>query len=321
MKKRRKFLARKERSSYLMNKVLILGINGFIGRHFQEYIKKNKLYKKYSFIGTSRKKIDKKRVLSRDITFISLNPLNYSELNKIITAYKFDYIINLIGIFTADSFRKMFDINAGISMNILEIIKKNKLSPKKIVLIGSAAEYGLNIKNPVDEKDQLSPITIYGLTKMFQTKIALFYQQNFGLKINIARPFNILGKGLSPELSIGSFAQQIKKAKNNSTIYTGNLATKRDFIDVDDAIDAIWKILIKGRSGQIYNVSTNKSYQVKDILNILIKKSGKSIKVKVDKNRCKKNDLKNIYGNNNKIKKDLHWQCNNNVYKTVQLMI
>lgn len=292
-----------------MNKVLILGVNGFIGKHFQNYIIKNRLINDFLFTG-----IDKSIEKLIDINYKKADLLDYANFQNIILDELPDYIINLTGIFKADSFNELEDVNVGISRNIFEIILKKCISIKNILLIGSASEYGLNSNLPISENSPLSPINPYGLTKAIQTLYSLFYFNNFAINVNVARTFNLIGKDISSVLSIGSFVKQIKNTDNGDTIYVGNLNTKRDFLNVEDAISAYWKILIRGRKGEIYNVCSGRSYYIKDILNFLIEKSRKKLNISVKNEYTRNNDVSDSFGDNTKLKEDTGWKEKGDIF-------
>jgi GDP-4-dehydro-6-deoxy-D-mannose reductase len=284
-----------------MKKILVLGINGFTGKHFQEYIEKKKLKKKYIFIG-----VDKRNDKSCYVKCIAADLLAKNSIENIILKEKPDYIMNFAGILKAENPFDAIEINAGLSLRILETIAKNGLKVKKILLIGSAAEYGKPEYLPIDEKHRLNPINYYGLSKVIQTKISGYYFNNYKLNICIARTFNLYGRDLPDSISIGAFVKQINAAKNNGKVFAGNLEAKRDFIVTEDAVAAYWKILMNGRSGEIYNVCSGKSIKMKEILNKIIKDSGKCIKIMKNKNILnKKSDVPDIYGSNIKIKEKL----------------
>lgn len=286
-----------------MDKILILGISGFTGTHFQNYIKKRKLFNKYSFIGA-----DKKNNCSAPISFRKIDLLDYEKLKKLIAGERPSFIINLAGTYNQDDLDLIIQINANISRYIFEIIIKEDVSVKKVLLIGSAAEYGHVSHFPISESNRSMPVNHYGLSKSVQTLYANYYFNNFHVNVNVARTFNIIGKNVSPTLSIGAFVNQIKTAKNGDSIYVGNINTKRDFLDIEDVIDAYWRILLHGRVGEIYNVCSGTSHYIKDILDFLIKESGKSLKIIVKDKYVKKHDINDSYGSNSKLIAATHWK-------------
>ena len=285
-----------------MNKVLILGVNGFTGRHFQDYIISKKLYENYSFIG-----VDQKIEQRIDIDYRQTDLVKCENLRNLIEDERPDYIMNFSGIFTAADFKTIFAINSELSRKIFDLIAIHGFPIKNILLIGSAAEYGSNDNLPLKEDSDLCPVSFYGLSKVIQTHYANYYHRNYkNMNVNVARVFNILGSGMSTLLSIPSFLKQIEDAVDGGSIYVGNLSTKRDFLDISDVVDAYWKILIGGERGRIYNLCRGTSVMVKDILDYMIMKSGKKIHVVVEDKHIKANVLKANEFNLNAFTLDLH---------------
>jgi GDP-4-dehydro-6-deoxy-D-mannose reductase len=137
-------------------------------------------------------------------------------------------------------------------------------------LIGSSAEYGLITEedNPVREDHPLNPVSIYGLTKVYQTHLMKFYCQVHDLDIVMARPFNLLGKNISSQLFIGRIYQQIEQYKKGEIekIILGNLDSKRDYITVDEAIKDYETVMNYGTKGEVYNVGSGKTVILSDLL-------------------------------------------------------
>jgi GDP-4-dehydro-6-deoxy-D-mannose reductase len=177
----------------------------------------------------------------------------------------------------------------------------------KIILIGSAAEYGANSILPLTENDTLMPINYYGLSKVLQTEIFNFYHVNYGIKLNLARVFNILGQNMSNSFSIGSFISQIKAANENGIIRVGNLETERDYLYIEDVIRAILDILTKGKDGEIYNVCSGIPTSMEVILKSLIDVSGKKLIIERDPTLLRINDIPVSYGSCEKLMNQTGW--------------
>lgn len=299
-----------------MDKVLILGINGFSGSHFQRHIFQRGLSREYSFIG-----IDVKGKCHPDIVFKKVDLLKHENLEALILDVHPDYIINLAGTFDCIDFDLMLKINANISRNICECVLRHRIPIKKILLIGSAAEYGRAERFPIMDTAPANPVNNYGLTKVIQTIYAEFYFNNFNLNVNVARTFNVIGKNISRALSIGAFIDQIKNAKDGDNIYVGNIDNKRDFLDIDDVIEAYWEILLKGRSGEIYNVCSGVSYSIKDLLNHLIEGAGKRLNIVVRKEYIKRADIMDCYGDNSKLMRDTNWKQKADIWESLVKLI
>jgi GDP-4-dehydro-6-deoxy-D-mannose reductase len=135
---------------------------------------------------------------------------------------------------------------------------------------------------------------------VYQTLLAEHYYRNYALHIVMARTFNILGKELSPELSIGSFMRQIDALPDGGVIKVGNISTSRDFLDIDEVAHRYWNILMKGRPGEIYNVCSGVPRTIRSVLDQLIRESGKKLVVETDPSLLKDKDIALIYGDSTK---------------------
>lgn len=290
-----------------MNKVLIFGINSFSGSHFQKFINKKKLFEKFNFIGVLRRNKNTNININCNISYAIIESLDKQNMKDLLLKYKPEYIINLTGVFCGNKFEDFYEVNTCISRYICEIICEYNIKIKKILLIGSSAEYGRLEGIKIDENMNTEPINFYGLSKLIQTHIAKYYFSNYSLNINIARTFNIIGGGISLKLAVGNFMNQIKNAKNNDTIHVGDLNSKRDYLHIEDVINAYWRILIYGTPGEIYNVCSGTLIDMGELLNILIRASGKIIFIKNNKKLYKDNEVKEILGDNTKVRRDTGW--------------
>jgi GDP-4-dehydro-6-deoxy-D-mannose reductase len=102
----------------------------------------------------------------------------------------------------------------------------------------------------------------------------------------------------------GSIVSQLK---NDPKIKIGNLKSKRDFLDVRDVADALVYIGKRGTSGEVYNVCSGKSISIQDYIELVGKELNIKPIISVDPNRINPNDIKDLVGDNTKIKKELGW--------------
>jgi GDP-4-dehydro-6-deoxy-D-mannose reductase len=116
----------------------------------------------------------------------------------------------------------------------------------------------------------------------------------------VARTFNTLGKGLSKNLSIGSFMAQINATLDGGSIRVGNINISRDFLHIANVVSRYWQLLLKGKSGEIYNICSGAPRTIRSVLEDLIRESGKSLKMEIDPSRFKEGDIDSIYGDSSK---------------------
>lgn len=276
-------------------KAIITGASGFLGTHLAN------------------------RLLSENIELFSLgnnqthrfnhypvgNGLDKRMIDACISRVRPDFIFHLAGTTKQESLMHSFNVNAFFALKILQSLEDHNLDTKTTnVLIGSAAEYGMVNEGdlPITESKILNPIDLYGHSKSAQSKISLSWS-NEKRKLIILRPFNIIGPNMPKHLALGNFVNQISTfGPDGGQLKTGNLYTRRDFIDVRDATEIIWR-LSKNRQayGEIVNLCTGKSTALSKLLEKLIENSGKKVIIETMKNLKRKNDMKDHYGDNDKL--------------------
>lgn len=250
-------------------KILITGANGFTGRHLRE-----RLLKK---LGSE--------FFCTDVQECNLT--NLSQTQELIQRVNPQQIYHLAGSFTNDYSTDYLN-NVVTSKNLLDTILQFQPSCR-LLLIGSAAEYGIPKENPVSEESPLNPTSIYGLTKVFQTQLMQFYVSNFDLDVVMARTFNLLGKGISNRLFVGKVYEQIEQLKKGtiSKISLGSLSSQRDYIAVEKAVEYYERIMKCAPKGGIYNVGSGNSLKIKDLLQIMLCENNLDLSSVVEKKEAK----------------------------------
>jgi GDP-4-dehydro-6-deoxy-D-mannose reductase len=295
-----------------MDKVLILGIGSFTGRHFQGMIAAAELAERFEFVGVDRQET------AAPFRCLVRPGFTYSLIEELLVAERPDYIVNLIGSPLAVNYEELLYVNAGITKDICDALLRLALPVKKLLAIGSAAEYGHPEDLPLTETSSLNPVNDYGLVKVIQSQYCRFYCQVHGLPVTVARTFNILGPGMPANLSIPSFIKQL--IRGEKTLRTGNLDTKRDYLDIADVVRAYWHILLRGDGGEIYNVCSGESVAIRTILDFLIARSGSSPQITIDGTLVKAQDIADSFGANLKLA-DLGWCRERDIYQTLSEML
>jgi len=184
-----------------------------------------------------------------------------------------DQIYHLAGSFT-NTYSRDYAGNVLSTRNLLEAITQLGLTPR-VLIVGSAAEYGRvsAAQNPIRESQPLRPISVYGLTKAMQTTLMRYYVERYRLDIEMARTFNLFGKGISERLFVGHVYRQVEKLHNQeiACIEVGNLDALRDYIDVAEALAYYRLIMAQGISGEIYNVGSGRAVAVSEVLERILK--------------------------------------------------
>lgn len=184
------------------------------------------------------------------------------------------YIISLQGSsFVPDNKQLVESLNSNLIITILFMeqvmasVQEGKISPEKIVLVGSAAEYGRCYLEPISEIYSPHPTSIYGLTKIFLFNTAMYYCEK-GLPVVYTRQFNCTGPYQRADFVIPSICKQIALIEKGQKecISIGDTTQERDFIDVRDAAQAYLILLKRGVAGKVYNVGSGKAVPISEVL-------------------------------------------------------
>jgi nucleoside-diphosphate-sugar epimerase len=284
-------------------KVLITGSLGFSGRHLTEYLgEKNNLHVFTTDIGVSHQP-----------DFYTCDFTKYEEVLRLIGNVAPDQIYHLAGALSND-YAIDYSSNVLATKVLFDALLTSGRSCR-VLLVGSSAEYGLINKsdNPVKETQILNPVSIYGLTKVYQTHLMKLYHQLYGINVVMARTFNLMGSGMSERLFVGRIFNQITEYKKGTagSIMVGNLESRRDYIDISDAIQYYELIMNFGKDGEIYNIGTGCSIRMRDFLKNILLQNGldMSIVQEVPIDLSNKLEVPDLFADITKVTRlrDNHW--------------
>ena len=292
-------------------KCLITGITGSGGSYLAEHIlsKNNKI----KIFGIYRSAGNKNLLKSKRIKLLKGNLCNFNKTQKIIKKINPDLIFHLASTANVrESFdlpRKTIENNNAVTLNLLEVIRINKINP--LIIICSTSEvYGKVSKKdiPIKETKNINPVNPYSVSKAFQDLLSQSYFKSYGLKIIITRMFSYTNARRN-DLFQTAFANQIaniERGKKKILIH-GNLNSVRNIIDINDAMEAYWLTAKRGKIGEIYNISGKKVITVGNYLKELKKLSYVKIKSKIDKKLLRPVDVTLQIANTKKFVRDTHW--------------
>ncbi|HEU5331151.1 MAG TPA: NAD-dependent epimerase/dehydratase family protein [Actinocrinis sp.] len=111
--------------------------------------------------------------------------------------------------------------------------------PASLVLASSAAVYTPADAPHREQEDSLGPVDVYGYSKLWAEELATGFGARTGTGVGIARLFNVFGPGETNAHFIPSLICQMKAGES---VRLGNLASKRDYVFVDDVADALLRL-------------------------------------------------------------------------------
>ena len=280
----------------LKNNILIVGGTGFIGYH----LAKKSLKKGWQVTSISSRRPRKKRYLPK-VKYILCDITKKKSLRKNIQK-PFSYVVNLGGYVDHSNRKKIFASHYIGCKNLTEIFLKK--TPIAFVQMGSSAEYG-NVISPQKENAKCNPKSVYGQAKLLSSTylIDLFKKQKF--PSTILRLYNTYG----PRQDLNRFIPIIISGCIKNEKFPCSKGNQlRDFLYIDDVVDAILKSLTnKNAKGQIINIGSGKPRIIKNIIEY-IKKISKGGYPQFGKIKLRKDEILKVYPDINKAKNKINWR-------------
>lgn len=293
-----------------MQKLLLTGANGFVGQHLISALKDT-----YQIIGVVH---NSNLSSSEKVKYESGNILDRGFLEDLIKKYLPDSIIHLAAIaptWSQDP-ENIFKINLIGTLNLYLAVenqkKQSKIDPK-IIYVSSAESYG-KTTNPekITEDSPFFPANFYGASKVAADRLSYQMSQSAKLKITIVRPFNHTGPGQLKGFFVPDMASQIVEIENDKSkneLLVGNLESVRDISDVRDIAQGYKKILETNvKPGEAFNLCSGTGIKMKEVLDKLLSKARKEIKIIEDPQRMRPSEVPITVGDNSKFRALTGWE-------------
>jgi len=297
-----------------MKKAFITGITGFAGSFLAEHL----IREGYEISGTYL--IDEScSNISSVQDKVKLHKINLQDakvVERIISLERPDLIFHLAALTApGESFENPSEFitnNISMQVNLLESVRKAQILPH-VLVVSSAEVYGNVAASdiPIGEETEIRPVNPYAVSKVACDFLGLQYFLSYKLPIVRVRPFNHIGPRQSPSFVVAAFAKKIAEIEKNKippVIKVGNLSPKRDFTDVRDTVWGYQLLIEKGEPGEVYNIGSGRSYEIKYILDTLLSFSDKKITIETDSALMRPVDVPELVCDNSKIKKVTGWE-------------
>ncbi|MCX7680023.1 MAG: GDP-mannose 4,6-dehydratase, partial [Spirochaetes bacterium] len=208
-------------------KILITGINGFVGKHLREILTQLS----YQVWGVD--------YISQSEEVFSVDICNKLQMEEIVNRIKPDCVYHLAAASFVDdqNVDAIYDVNVKGTLNVLASCCTLDKLPR-FIFISSSQVYG-NVPDelqPIVEDMPLNPVNHYGASKAIGEMLVKLYSTEYGLEYVIFRPFNHTGVGQNEIFVILKIIKAFKE--NLRCIELGNIDVERDFCDVRDVVRA-----------------------------------------------------------------------------------
>lgn len=256
--------------------------------------------------------------------FIKGNDFDSQIIEKL-NDYKFDGIVHIAGQSSGEiSFENpVYDLetNTQSTLMLLKYAQQKKI--KKFIYASSMSVYGDQDPAYVSEKTVPCPKSFYAVGKLASENYMRIFSDMYGIQCSALRFFNVYGIGQNMgNLKQGMASIYLAMAiKNHHILVKGAKDRFRDFVYIDDIVDAVLCVLHRntGNIYECYNVSNEKKQTVESIVNLIVKNL--PYEVTSEYISGTPGDQHGIYGDSEKIRSELGWQPKYDFAQGMQKMI
>jgi len=253
-----------------VNRVIITGGNGFIGRHVVKKLLTCKPDSVVLISNTSNKNekfLADRKLQDMPLTYYSADIRDSKAISQIFLEERPDTCIHLAAkISVADSIKnpdETMDINVKGTLSVLGACHNSQVN--NFVFASSAAVYGDVSELPISENHGLNPLSPYGTSKMLAEQHVFNYNKLKKIQNTISlRIFNVYGNGqVSGNDVVTKFARRLSQGL--PPVIYGNGKHTRDFISIDDVADSILlsiRIMEEPKNNHNYNLSSSPVFNI-----------------------------------------------------------
>jgi len=303
-------------------KIFIIGSNSFMGSSLINYIQSNsninyRLFgcsrgiENYKYFNLYRNKKDQEFKFYR----IDLN----KDINKLIKILKkikpniiFNFAAQSIVEYSWEKPTDWFNTNLISNIQLIEYLKNVDYLDKYIH--SSTPEVYGSTNNKITENYNYNPSTPYATSKAAIDMLLKNYNENYGFPVVFTRASNIYGPGQRLYKIIPKTIVSIMK--NKRIPLHGRGLSKRSFIYSDDVSSAMLKVMKKSNNGEIYHITNEKMYSIKEVVAMICEIMDKNFAehVSIDDERPGKDF---IYDLSAKKIKSLSWKSKTSLKKGI----
>ncbi len=246
-------------------KILLFGSGGFIGKSVSEVLR-----------ASGHEVVDTYRDAGERPGY-SVDLLDTEAVGDVLEKVQPEVVVNCAGIVQNN---EAAEANPRHTDNIISQVLARHISLRRLVVLGSAAEYGVVEPDeiPVNEDVPLRAIAPYGRSKADEVAIALKHRSESGLPIVVARVFNPLGKGMPERQLVPRLLGQIDEIRqgDRTEIEISRIDAERDYVDVRDLAGAVALLATGTPQHAIYNIGSGKKTTNGELVRLLVEQSSLS---------------------------------------------
>jgi nucleoside-diphosphate-sugar epimerase len=286
---------------------LVTGAAGFTGRYMVEALRQNQY--RVVALGDFREEVGDE--------WISCDLTDQAQVHAAVAPLAPEFVVHLAAVSFVDHERDedFYRTNVIGTNNLLRALSEGS-KPRKILLASSANVYGRCAEQPFTENTCPAPVNHYAASKLAMEYLARNWFDS--LPIVITRPFNYTGPGQSEKFVVPKLVAHFRSQE--TSVHLGNVTVERDFMDVDDLVEAYIRLLNSEVCSEVVNICTGNALSVSRIVEYLNQIAGYNIKVEIDVNLVRSTDIPKLVGSNDKLARLTGFTPRRSFFETLRRM-
>ncbi len=286
-------------------KVLVTGGSGFIGAELLP-----KLVELGHEVCSLERYVTGRYVLGARTDTVFGDLRDGFSIRKLVKDTQPEAVIHLAAIspvaYSYDHPQEVFEVNALGTINLAEACLREVRNFKHFLYAGTSEEYGNQDKFPATEDAELRPNSPYSVSKVAADEYLQYMRAAYDFPVTVLRPFNTYGRKDNTHFVVERTITQMLQGK---TVRLGDPTPMRDFIYVDDHVDAYLTCLNNSKAkGEVFNFCTGRDISIKGLIELISKLTGFKGKIQWNTIPARPLDIKKLLGSYEKAKRVLGWQ-------------
>ena len=290
-------------------RIAVTGGAGFIGAHFvAALLREGQQVWAYDnfFAGHKPERLPWRG----QATLVEGDVLDFDRLNPALQEFKPELIFHLAAIhyipYCNDHPAETVRVNVEGTVNVMRAAQKCE-ALKGVFFASSAAVYDVSSAFH-KETDVTAPSDVYGLSKVLGERVVRHYAAESGLSYVLGRFFNVYGP---EETNPHVIPAVLKQVMEGGKVRMGRTDTFRDFIYVNDLVQALIKIGAQLSSGkevaEVYNLASGQECSIARVVEIMGQTAGVKLEIMTEERHVRAGDRQHLRADISKARRELGW--------------
>ncbi|HEV7992605.1 MAG TPA: GDP-mannose 4,6-dehydratase [Gemmatimonadaceae bacterium] len=251
------------------------------------------------------------------IRWVPMDITRQEEISAAVDEAQPDVVVHLAAIsHVPDAMRNpgyAYEVNTVGTVRLLAELGQRRRAGKGdpvVLVVGSSEQYGRHELSdmPLSEHAEQRPLTLYAASKVAQEVAALQSFRSDGARVICTRSFSHSGTGHAENFLLPALVRRaLLLPKSGGVLTIGNGDTVRDFLHVEDVVEAYLALLEQGVTGEVYNVCSGEGLSVRALAELVLQRVGVSADISSDRALARPVDVPVQIGSNAKLRRATGW--------------